>query len=267
MDEARWRRIQYKSSLADTAVDGVLPEGELRTPEQAFKDLQTWLERLEASTPTQPQRQPLHVPLGESARKQVAARVGDLTRFHARVASSRSETTHTLLERDPEQWAWYHTEVEDAAASWPFRPVERCIDWIRRRATRRKGLVVADLGCGLAKVHASLHAYCEVKSFDHVAYNSSVTVANVAKRVPLEDGSVDVVILSLMLDWQKDWAGCLDEAARILALDGQLLLWETSAFVERIGGADSLSAALHSRGLKVVEAFDEKFFGVVAIKT
>jgi superfamily II DNA or RNA helicase len=267
MDEARWRRIQYKSSLADTAIDGVLPEGELRTPEQAFKDLQTWLMRLEAGTLTEPRREPLHVPLGESARKTVTARVGDLTRFHARVASSRAETTHALLQEDPDQWAWYHTEVEEAASSWPFRPVDRCIDWLRRRAERRKGLVVVDLGCGLAKVHAALHELCEVRSFDHVAYNANVTVANVAAAVPIDDAAVDAVVLSLMLDWQKDWERCLDEAARILALDGQLLLWETRSFVERIGGADTLNKLLHTRGLRVVEVFDEKFFGVVAIKT
>jgi len=267
MDEARWRRIQYKSSLADTAVDGVLPEGELRTPEQAFKDLQTWLVRLESSAVSTPRREALRVPLGAPQREAVAGRVGDLTRFHARLASSRSETTHAALQDEPEQWFWYHTEVEEAAASWPFKPVEKCIEWLRRRAERRKGLVVADLGCGLAKVHAALHTVCEVKSFDHVAYNANVTVANVADGIPLEQGSVDAVILSLMLDWQKDWDRCLDEAARILALDGQLLLWETASFIARVGGADQLIALVRKRGLKVIEMFEEKFFGLVAIKT
>jgi len=267
MDEARWRRIQYKSSLADTAVDGVLPEGELRTPEQAFKDLQSWLVRLESSPIEAPNRERLHVPLGEVQRNSVKAHVGDLTRFHARVASSRSETTHSSLRAEPEQWAWYHTEVEEAASTWPFKPVERCIEWLRRRAERRKGIVVADLGCGLAKVHAALHAICEVKSFDHVAINEHVTVANLAVGIPLADGSVDAAVLSLVLDWQKDWERCLDEAARILALDGQLLLWETRSFVDRIGGVGQLLELLTVRGLKVLEHFDEKFIGVVAIRT
>ena len=77
-----------------------------------------------------------------------------------------------------------------------------------------------------------------------------------AAAVPLENSSVDAVVLSLMLNWQKDWECCLDEAARILALDGQLLLWETRSFVERIGGFDALSATLRARGLNVVELFE-----------
>ena len=43
----KWKRIQFKSSLADCAVDGTLPKRNLVTPQQAAKAAVEWLERLE----------------------------------------------------------------------------------------------------------------------------------------------------------------------------------------------------------------------------
>ena len=44
-------RIQYKKTLADAALDGVIPEGELASPETMFKQareaLQAWIARVE----------------------------------------------------------------------------------------------------------------------------------------------------------------------------------------------------------------------------
>ncbi|XGB40299.1 MAG: DEAD/DEAH box helicase [Cyanobacteria bacterium LVE1205-1] len=45
-DEGRLARLQNKQTVADAAVDGVMPEGQLRTESQAFRDLRKWLERL-----------------------------------------------------------------------------------------------------------------------------------------------------------------------------------------------------------------------------
>jgi superfamily II DNA or RNA helicase len=46
--DTKLRRIQYKKSIADAAVDGVVPEGNLRSPAQAQRDMLLWLERLES---------------------------------------------------------------------------------------------------------------------------------------------------------------------------------------------------------------------------
>lgn len=267
LDAARWRRIQYKASLADTAVDGVLPQGELRTSEQAFGDAQAWLQRMKGPEQRVTERQEIRVPLPQEIQEQVRRRVGDLTKFHARLASSNSETTHAAIRHDPQQWAWYHTEVQRVAEDWPFRPVNRCIEWIGKRATRRKDLSVVDLGCGLAELHQALDGVCDVRSFDHIAGHDFVEIANIAEAVPMPDESADIVVLSLSIDWQKDWMGCLDEAARLLRLDGQLLLWETPTFVERSGGMDALVEVLQQRSLQVLRRFEERFVGIVAVKT
>ncbi|MEK6237031.1 MAG: DEAD/DEAH box helicase, partial [Planctomycetales bacterium] len=45
--ESKRNRLKFKKSVADAAVDGVVPEGHLRTPAHAFQDVLTWLERLD----------------------------------------------------------------------------------------------------------------------------------------------------------------------------------------------------------------------------
>ena len=46
--QMRYERIKYKKTIADAAVDGVIPEEHIRTQEQAFEDHVTWVKRLEA---------------------------------------------------------------------------------------------------------------------------------------------------------------------------------------------------------------------------
>lgn len=41
--ESKLHRLEYKKSIADAAVDGVVPEGNLRTPAQAQQDIMGWL--------------------------------------------------------------------------------------------------------------------------------------------------------------------------------------------------------------------------------
>lgn len=266
LDGARWRRSRYKASLADTAVDGVLPQGELRSPDQAFEDLQAWLRRLNERSPNSEHVRP-SLTVERPTDADVPASTSELVQFHARLARSTSATTHARMRSAPEEWRRYHAQVAEAAESWPFRPVERCRAWIERRIARRgAALVVADLGCGLAVLQASLRESCRVLSFDHVGAHDGVVVANIAEHVPLADESVDIAVLSLAADWQSDWGGCVREAARILAVDGQLLFWETPTFIERVGGLSVLTTAFASLGLTVVQTLEERFVGLVATK-
>lgn len=46
--ESKMRRLHFKKSIADAAVDGVVPEGHLRTPAQAYQDVMGWLQQLGA---------------------------------------------------------------------------------------------------------------------------------------------------------------------------------------------------------------------------
>ncbi len=62
-DEGRFARLQNKQTIADAAVDGVMPEGQLRTQSQAFRDLRGWLERLKTREQKSFVRPKIFVPL------------------------------------------------------------------------------------------------------------------------------------------------------------------------------------------------------------
>ena len=105
------------------------------------------------------------------------------------------------------------------AQRWPLDPLNVMItDLLRQDSTS----VVADLGCGEARLARSIPN--TVHSFDLVAANDSVTVADIA-HTPLEDSSVDTVVfcLSLMGTNLKDF---IFEAARILRVGGTMKIAE-----------------------------------------
>ena len=82
--------------------------------------------------------------------------------------------------------------------------------------------MIADLGCGEARLSRSVPN--PVHSFDLVAVNEDVTVADIA-HLPLEDASVDIVVfcLSLMGTNIRDF---VFEASRILKIGGSLKVAE-----------------------------------------
>ena len=61
--ESKMNRLLYKKGIADAAVDGVVPEGKLRTPAQAYQDTMGWLERLDAGELQVIARPQINVPL------------------------------------------------------------------------------------------------------------------------------------------------------------------------------------------------------------
>ncbi len=46
--ESKLHRLEYKKTIADAAVDGAVPQGNLRSPAQAQQDIMGWLTRLES---------------------------------------------------------------------------------------------------------------------------------------------------------------------------------------------------------------------------
>ncbi len=60
------QRLAFKKSIADAAVDGVVPEGHLRSPAQALQDVMAWLERLETGEVQVVSRPGIVVPLPDT---------------------------------------------------------------------------------------------------------------------------------------------------------------------------------------------------------
>ena len=112
-----------------------------------------------------------------------------------------------------------HQGYQHQAKQWPLDPLNVIITDLLRQDSKS---VIADLGCGEARLSRSVPN--PVHSFDLVAVNEDVTVADIA-HLPLEDASVDIVVfcLSLMGTNIRDF---VFEASRILKIGGSLKVAE-----------------------------------------
>ncbi len=79
--ESKMQRLRFKKSIADAAVDGVVPEGHLRTPAQAYQDVMAWLERLETGEVEVITRPRIVVPLPDTDPDGCGAAPAPLRRF------------------------------------------------------------------------------------------------------------------------------------------------------------------------------------------
>ncbi len=261
-DEGRLARLQNKQTIADAAVDGVMPEAQLRTEAQAFRDLRGWLDRLRLGEQRPVTRCKIFVPLPETdptdtQRRQV--RYGDFSRINARWNSSYSKTTYQRLQKNPEEWMQYHTLYQEARKTWEVVPYQEAIKWLQKRS----GLAVGDFGCGealIAKELANKHTFYNL---DFIAIDASVTECDMA-HVPLEDSCLDVAMFSLSL-MGLNIADYVREATRTLKLDGQLWIYEVES---RIADLTSFIHELEVAGFKVIENFRNwKFRFIRAIKS
>jgi hypothetical protein len=113
-DELKWKRIQFKRTLADCAVDGRLPEKNLVTPQQAAMEAVKWLERLERGEISTVVRRDLNVELTPVEIKKRVVKYGDFTRLNNKINNENSDTTHHRILKDPKEWDEYHRQYREA---------------------------------------------------------------------------------------------------------------------------------------------------------
>ena len=261
-DEGRLARLQNKQTVADAAVDGVMPEGQLRTESQAFRDLRKWLERLKMGEQQSVTRPKIFVPLPDVNPVEVQRRnlhYGDFSRMNARWSSSYSHTTYERLQGNPEEWMQYHTLYQEARKTWSVIPYEEAIKWLQKRSD----LVVADFGCGEALMAKAFVGKHTVHSFDFIAINNLVVECDMA-RVPLEDSCLDVAMFNLSL-MGLNIADYIREATRTLKLDGQLWIYEVTSHIKDLEG---FVRGLKLAGFRIIENTEVwKFRYIRAIKS
>lgn len=116
-----------------------------------------------------------------------------------------------MFTKDPDAFEIYHQGFMEQSSKWPVDPVNLMVAAIMKMPGNP---VVADFGCGEARLARALQGSAQVHSFDLVKLNEFVTVCDFS-NTPLEDESCDVVVfcLSLMGTNLKDF---LKEANRVL---------------------------------------------------
>ncbi|KFK33100.1 hypothetical protein AALP_AA6G331200 [Arabis alpina] len=136
------------------------------------------------------------------------------------------------FKEDPDMFDMYHTGYQQQMSNWPELPVNSVINWLQ---SRNSSLVVADFGCGDARIAKSVKN--KVFSFDLVSKNPSVVTCDMS-NVPLESSSVDVAVFCLSL-MGTNYSSYINEAYRVLRPSGWLLIAEVkSRFDPNNGGAD-----------------------------
>jgi len=100
--------------------------------------------------------------------------------------TSTGTESFTTFQANPTLFDVYHQGFREQASHWPHNPLDSIIAWLRSKHPRA---VVADMGCGDARLSVSLTPQNKVHSFDLVAPNPNprgIIACDIA-RVPLPD--------------------------------------------------------------------------------
>lgn len=242
--DGKRQRLEFKRSIADAAVDGWVPEGQLRSPAQALQDALAWLRRLDGGQMANVQRNPIRLSLpdeGDDDVKQRRGRFGHFSQMNRRWNMADSTTTQARLRTNPDEWSDYHAFYREARKAWTKIPYEELARW----AMRTEGFAIGDFGCGEALFAAAVEGRHTVHSFDHVAISEKV-IAGDMSHVPLDNETLDVAVFSLSL-MGSNFCDYLKEAHRVLKPYGHLHIVEATS---RFSNVASFVAALETMGFE-----------------
>jgi len=153
---------------------------------------------------------------------------------------SDSKGALSYFQEHPDDFHRYHEGFQEQTKKWPTNPVDIFIGDLKRDLVQQKKdkeFVVADLGCGEGKLGLEIMNFgaaaagrVTVHSYDLVSVGDHVEVASMT-AVPLESGSVDLVIFSLSL-MNTNFGEALLEANRLLRPKGSLWIAEVESRFE-----------------------------------
>uniref|UniRef100_A0A1E1XH29 Ribosomal RNA-processing protein 8 n=1 Tax=Amblyomma aureolatum TaxID=187763 RepID=A0A1E1XH29_9ACAR len=187
------RSAQSSSKLSSPNIpDGTHEES---SPKQETLAKQPIADCLVKKTTNQ-RRRPLTLASSADVRERALARIraAQFRMLNEELYTTASDEAVQSFESDPKSFQVYHEGFEQQVAKWPVNPVDVLIDALR---SMPKSTVIADLGCGEAKIARELTKN-KVHSFDLIALNEHVTVCDMSK-VPLPNQSVDVAVFCLSL--------------------------------------------------------------------
>ncbi|MGY5151894.1 MAG: DEAD/DEAH box helicase family protein [Candidatus Nitrosopumilus sp. bin_6a] len=222
-DEMKLNRLKFKRTLADCAVDGLLPEKNLISASKASKEAISWLARLEKGEISCITRRDLNRILLPTEIKKRQSRYGDFTKQNQKINTERTSTTHQRLLTNPEEWHEYHRNYREERKNWRVIPFD---EWIKRIKKLSDRFIIGDFGCGEAKVAESIGS--RVINLDHVSIDSHVISCDMTDVSEyIKKGGLDVALFSLSL-MGKNWQDNLIEASRCLNESGLLFISETT---------------------------------------
>lgn len=181
--------------------------------------------------------------------------------------TTRGDDAFLKFQKDPDSFEIYHQGFREQASQWSVNPLDGIINWIKRHHNKA---VVADMGCGDARMAEEVPKTVKVHSFDLVSQNPRVVACDVA-NVPLPDESVDIVVFCLAL-MGVNVGDFIEEAHRILKPKGIIRIAEVrSRFDDKGTGIKKFTSFLKRAGFDIEPhdkaALSKMFFELEGRKT
>ena len=246
-DKQRLQLIREKRTLADAAVDGIIPSKHIPSKQKLCSDslqaLKSWKERVNDGKVTSVERSDLVLPLRPEIVEYLRATLGDFSEMNKSWSITRSENTFNRLKNNEEEWWHYHDMYKKIRKDWDEIPYLE----IAKKIKVRPEWIVADMGCGENLL--SKEVTNKVHSFDYVAINKDVTACDMSS-IPLKDQEIDAIVFCLSL-MGSNYLDYIREAFRVTKPYGSLFICEPKKKVEK--RLEVLKKEIESTGFKVVE--------------
>ena len=256
-DERRWNIIKNKKTLSDVVVDGHL--------DSIYKlDRNKFVKRLiqelhEGINDYHPERNDIKVnyTFTEQEYKKSESIIKDI---HQKANTSTSKHMHDWFINNPDAWKEYHKQREITKSTWEEDPVDVIAQEINERHDTN---IIADLGCGLAKLSKIIKSPNKVISIDHYSEDPNVIKADISNlKEYIEDNSVDITVFCLSL-WGTNYLDYIKEAYRITSKRGFMYIVEPNNEFD----FDKLKEDVKQLGFnKICETIRNKFTYLTFIK-
>jgi hypothetical protein len=264
-DIQRLNLIKNKRTLADAAVDGIIPSKILPSPTTMFskskESLDKWKERIKNGNIIESTRNLININLYPeilNSENRVQRMLSEFSELNKTWSITRSDNTHERLIKDPSEWYYYHTLYSESRKSWPEIPYIE----IAKKLKDRPEWIVGDFGCGENLLSKEIKN--KVHAFDHVAIDNNVIACDI-KNVPLEGNTLDVAVFSLSL-MGSNYTDYFKEAYRTLKPYGNIFICEPAS--KWSGREEDLKNILESVGFKCFGAIrnSDKFIYIDGVK-
>lgn len=218
-DKRRWNIIKNKKTLSDVVVDGKLDSiyklNRLGFIKEIINSLKT--NKLDDF---HPERNDIKIKyeFTEQEYKNSESIIKDV---HRKANTSTSKHMHNWFVNNPNEWKEYHKQREVSKSKWDEDPVDIIAKEINERNDNN---IIADMGCGLAKLSTLIKEPNKVISIDHYSEDSNVIKCDM-KHTPINDNEVDITVFCLSL-WGTNYLDYIKEAYRITAKRGFMYIVE-----------------------------------------
>ena len=248
-EQFKWARILIKKTIAECAVDGIIPRKHLVSPETATKSAVNWLKRLENGEFSVVTKRRLDTRLAPVEVKKRLKKYGkDLRELNQKINVSKSDTIYKQMNaKNGEMWEEYHRRLRETRKTWRIDPLDKIAESIEKLA---QWLPIGDFGCGEAMLADKFGN--RVQSFDAVSHDSRVTSCNIAK-VPVKDGDLGIIVFcQSLMGIATAWPEYIKEASRCLPKGGILLIAESAkAIRENDRNLGSINDVIKENGFEL----------------